>query len=86
MVGVAAPVLLTRGSSSASSSACPPGIAALIDQEDIHNVGVTHRFVRVRFEPVTPVALIARAWDALEEALAALERGAISGGAGPYRG
>jgi hypothetical protein len=86
LAAVGAPVLLTRSSSSSSSSSCPPGIAALLDEEDIHNVGVTDRFVRVRFEPGTPAALIARAWDALEEALAALERDAISGGAGPYRG
>ena len=82
IVGVAAPVLLTR----TSSSSCPPAIAALLDQEDVHNVGVTDRFVRIRFEPSTPVALIAHAWDALEEALAALEREAVSGDAGPYRG
>jgi len=81
-VPVVAPVLLTPTSSAAP---CSPEIAALLGQEDVHNVGVTDRFVRIRFEPGTPVTSIEHAWDALEVALAALEREAIDGGA-PYRG
>lgn len=82
-VPVVAPVLLTPTSSSAVP--CSPGIAALLDEENVHDVGVTDRFVRIRFEPGTPVTRIEHAWDALEVALAALEREAIDGGA-PYRG
>ena len=81
-VQVTAPVLLTPS----SKTACAPEIIALLDEEDVHNVGVTDRFVRIRFEPFASIEHIERAWDALEQALAALERGAIDSTAAPYRG
>jgi hypothetical protein len=59
-------------------------MAALLDLEGVHNVGLTNRFVRVRFEAFVASELLEQGWDALEAALAALER--EPGGAGlPYR-
>ena len=82
-VAIEVPVLLTR-KSSAPDTPGPRAMAALLDLEGVHNVGLTNRFVRVRFEAFVPCELLEQGWDALEAALAALEREATGAGL-PYR-
>lgn len=83
-VAVAVPVLFTHDSSPPEASG-PRALAALLELEGVHNVGVTNRFVRVRFEAFVAPELLEQGWQALEATLAEIEREVIGEGM-PYRG
>lgn len=79
-IDIEAAVLLVREDEGPEKTAGRPSwareLAAVLEVEGVRDIGVTNRFVRLRFDAFVRPKVLGTAWDALDAALAAIEDGA----------
>jgi hypothetical protein len=92
-IAIEAPVLLVRDDEATehrvARTSWAAELAGVLEVDGVRDIGVTNRFVRVRFDAFVRPLVLGTAWDALDAALAVVERADAAqhdlGPARPYR-